>query len=105
MRSGIGFRGVASATVVASLVAWSLIIASRASAEETPANTAPGKKAPAPPKLPEPKGARRLFEDHPIWIDPQEKTIIVEGQIALREGMLEMFACTRNTKEHESIVS
>jgi len=57
------------------------------------------------PKLPEPKGAQRLSKDYPIWIDPKEKSVIVEGQIALREGMLEMFACTRNTKEHESIVS
>ncbi len=29
----------------------------------------------------------------------------MDGQICLREGMLEMFACTRNTKEHEAIVS
>jgi hypothetical protein len=63
------------------------------------------KAAPVAPKLPEPKGAKRLSKDYPIWIDPQEKAVVVEGQIALREGMLEMFACTRNTKEHESIVS
>ncbi|HEX4413997.1 MAG TPA: YdjY domain-containing protein [Lacipirellulaceae bacterium] len=34
-----------------------------------------------------------------------EKTVLVDGQICLREGMLEMFACTKNTKEHEAIVS
>jgi hypothetical protein len=92
-----------------------LIAANRANSDDTSAGTpaasdpttdvAPTKKAPAPPKLPEPKGATRLSKDYPIWIDPKEKSIIVEGQIALREGMLEMFACTRNTKEHESIVS
>ena len=59
----------------------------------------------APPKLPEPKGAKRLSPDYDAWIDPQEKSVIIDGQISLREGMLEMFACTRNTKEHESIVS
>jgi len=63
------------------------------------------KSKPAPPKLPEPKGATRLHPVYPVWIDPKAKTVIVDGQIALREGMLEMFACTRNTKEHESIVS
>jgi hypothetical protein len=68
-------------------------------------NTAAGKKPPAPPKLPEPKDARRLSKDYPIWIDPKEKAVIVEGRVSLREGMLEMFACTRNTKEHESIIS
>jgi hypothetical protein len=56
-------------------------------------------------KLPEPKGAKRLSPQYDIWIDPKEKAVLVDGQISLREGMLEMFACTRNTKEHESIVS
>ncbi|HEX5470634.1 MAG TPA: YdjY domain-containing protein [Lacipirellulaceae bacterium] len=63
------------------------------------------KAAPAPPRLPDPKGAQRLSKQYPIWIDKSKKEVIVDGQIALREGMLEMFACTRNTKEHESIVS
>jgi hypothetical protein len=60
---------------------------------------------PAPPKLPEPKGAQRLSPEYDIWIDPKEKTVLIDGQISLREGMLEMFACIRNSKEHESIVS
>ena len=60
---------------------------------------------PTPPKLPEPKGARRLSPQYDVWVDPKEKLVIVDGLISLREGMLEMFACTRNTKEHESIVS
>jgi hypothetical protein len=115
MRSSIVLHGMAGAVVAASLVASLFVAANRANAEDTspsgPAATGseteapPGKKAPAPPKLPEPKDAQRLSKDYPIWIDPKEKSVIVEGQIALREGMLEMFACTRNTKEHESIVS
>jgi hypothetical protein len=60
---------------------------------------------PAAPKLPEPKGAKRLSSEYDVWVDPKEKAVIIDGQISLREGMLEMFACTRNTKEHESIVS
>jgi hypothetical protein len=55
--------------------------------------------------LPEPVGAKRLSPRYPIWIDTKEKVVLVDGQICLREGMLEMFACTRNTKEHEAIVS
>jgi len=115
MRSGIDLKGRAGAVVAVSLIVSLLVAANRSNAEDTspgapPANgsvtdTSPGKKAPAPPKLPDPKGARRLSKDYPIWIDPKEKAVIVEGQIALREGMLEMFACTRNTKEHESIIS
>ena len=61
--------------------------------------------ASAPRKLPEPKGAQRLSPGYDAWIDPKEKVVLVDGQVSLREGMLEMFACTRNTKEHESIVS
>jgi hypothetical protein len=55
--------------------------------------------------LPAPRGARRLSRRYDIWIDPKERAVLIDGQISLREGMLEMFACTRNTKEHESIVS
>jgi hypothetical protein len=58
-----------------------------------------------PPRLPEPKGAKRLDPKLDVWVDPKEGTVITDGQVSLREGMLEMFACTRNTKEHESIVS
>jgi hypothetical protein len=78
-----------------------------AGAGETQADAtaaAPPKPA-AAPKLPEPKGAKRLSPDYDVWIDPKEKAVMIDGQISLREGMLEMFACTRNTKEHESIVS
>jgi hypothetical protein len=62
-------------------------------------------KPPETPKLPEPKGAKRLSEKYDVWLDPKQKAVIVDGQVSLREGMLEMFACTRNSKEHESIVS
>jgi hypothetical protein len=111
MRSNCLIYNTIRAVVAVSLVVSLFILAIRSKGEDTSPSTAAaadassGKKPPAPPKLPEPKGARRLSKDYPIWIDPQERAIIVEGQIALREGMLEMFACTRNTKEHESIIS
>ena len=75
----------------------------KASPKSTP-DSATAKPA-APPALPEPAGARRLSPKYPIWVDPKEKAVLVDGQICLREGMLEMFACTRNTKEHEAIIS
>jgi hypothetical protein len=58
-----------------------------------------------PPKLPPPKGAKRLDPEADAWLDAEQGAVIVDGNISLREGMLEMFACLRNTKEHESIVS
>lgn len=42
--------------------------------------------------------------DQPVWVDPEEGVVYVDGRIALREGVLEMFACPAGTKEHESIV-
>jgi hypothetical protein len=72
------------------------------SSDEPAAAASPTKPV---PKLPEPKGAKRLSPKYDVWIDPKRKAVIVDGQVSLREGMLEMFACTRNTKEHEAIVS
>lgn len=57
------------------------------------------------PKLPDPKGAKRLDPKKRVWIDKENKTVIVDGYISLREGMLEMFACPKGTKEHESVVA
>jgi hypothetical protein len=57
------------------------------------------------PKLPAPEGARRLAPDCDVWLDMKQRAVIVDGEVCLRQGMLEMFACTRNTKEHEAVVS
>ena len=53
-----------------------------------PGATSPAKR-PAPPKLPEPKGAKRLSSEYDVWVDPKEKKVIIDGQVSLREGMLE----------------
>jgi len=52
-----------------------------------------------------PSGLRRAFKDHDIWIDTKRKRVIIDGVVTLREGQLEMFACPRQTKEHESVVA
>jgi hypothetical protein len=87
-------------------------VAQETQAEQAPgptgadiANPAPAKPKPPAPKLPEPKDAQRLSPKYDVWIDNKQKAVLIDGQISLREGMLEMLACTRNTKEHESIVS
>ena len=62
--------------------------------------------APAPPpKLPAPEGATRLSPKFDVWVDAKRGAVLVDGQVSLRKGMLEMFACIRNTKEHESVVT
>ncbi|MGE3240925.1 MAG: YdjY domain-containing protein [Pirellulales bacterium] len=57
------------------------------------------------PKLPEPEGATRLAPKYDVWLDAKRGAVLVDGQVSLRRGMLEMFACIRNTKEHESVVT
>ncbi|HEY3394752.1 MAG TPA: YdjY domain-containing protein [Lacipirellulaceae bacterium] len=107
-----GFSSILTASTIArTSIAQQVDQAANTASEETAdvpaaASTA-GRSAtkPAAPKLPEPKGAKRLSSEYDVWVDPKEKAVIIDGQISLREGMLEMFACIRNTKEHESIVS
>ena len=69
---------------------------------ETPA------RQPAPPKKvlsKDPPGMKRLMPDADVWIDPKHKRVVMDGEVCLRAGTLEMFACLKGTKEHESIVA
>lgn len=50
-------------------------------------------------------GMQALTKDYEIWIDRKRQLVVVGGEICLREGPLEMFACPRGTKEHESIIA
>ncbi len=63
----------------------------------------PPKKTPAPLEVP--REWLRLDPKHEVWLDPKGKRVIVGGQVCLREGQLEMFACPKGTKEHESVVA
>ena len=46
----------------------------------------------------------RLHKVFPVWTDPQGKRVVMVGEVCQRRVPLEMFACTRHTKEHEAIV-
>src|ERR1051325_5563629 len=52
-----------------------------------------------------PEGLKKLFPSSDIWLDAKRKAVVVDGQVCLREGQLEMFACPKGTKEHESIIA
>jgi hypothetical protein len=60
---------------------------------------------------PEAKGLLRLPDPQEkgamqdLWVDKENKRVIVGGRICKRKGDMELFACLRRTKEHESIVS
>ena len=52
-----------------------------------------------------PEGLTKLSEKNDVWLDTKRKAVVVDGQVCLRAGQLEMFACPKGTKEHESVVS
>jgi hypothetical protein len=46
-----------------------------------------------------------LNKEGTVLLDAKAKKLIINSEIALREGMLEMLLCKRQTKEHESILA
>ena len=40
-----------------------------------------------------------------IWINHEDKQVMVRGRICLQEGPLEMFACPGRSKAHESVIA
>jgi hypothetical protein len=52
-----------------------------------------------------PEGSIRLHPGFEVWLDNKNRHVLVGGRICFREGPLEMFACPRSTKEHESIIA
>jgi hypothetical protein len=58
-------------------------------------------KNPADPTAP----LKRLVPDYDVWVDFKNKHVILQGEICLTRGPLEMFAVTKGTKEHESVVA
>lgn len=83
--------------------------------EPTPEAPPPKAIAPDAPKAAAPEAAPPAAEATPplvrlsptsqIWLDTRRKAVVVDGQVCLREGPLEMFACPKGSKEHESVVS
>ena len=82
------------------------------SALESAAEAAPPKDPTGPagktgrvPGKRDANGLIPLSKEHDIWLDDKRKAVVIDGEVCLREGQLEMFACPKGTKEHESIVS
>ena len=57
------------------------------------------------PRAKDPPGMKRLMPEYDVWIDSANKRVVMDGTVALREGQLEMLACIKGTKEHESILA
>jgi hypothetical protein len=74
-------------------------------ATEKPATEKPTAERPVVPDDPQPAELVRLSKTGEIWLDTKRKAVVIDGQVCLREGNLEMFACPKGSKEHESVVS
>ncbi|MDB4731318.1 YdjY domain-containing protein [bacterium] len=46
-----------------------------------------------------------LNKKETVLLDKENNRLLLKGEICLRQGVLEMFLCGKQTKEHESIVS
>jgi hypothetical protein len=69
--------------------------------DKTPQKEQPAKETPQPDNT----GLKKITKDHDVYLDLKRKAVVIDGEVCLREGQLEMFACPKGTKEHESVVS
>jgi len=90
-----GIMGVAAVPLVG-------VPAQAAAPSEAPSDDRPATET---PKRSGQSRLQRLTKDYDLWIDPKRKLVVVDGEVCLREGQLEMFACPQGTKEHESVVA
>ena len=73
---------------------------------DPPAEEEPAAEPPLPPPLvDDPESLQRLHPAYPVWIDSQGKHVLIVGRICQRRAPLELFACLRGSKEHESVVA
>lgn len=96
----------AAAEQTTSTDAFDKALATPATASEDTAADEEYRDPPPPPPYPDPpKNAKRLSKKDRAWIDREQGCLIVDARVSLRRGLLEMFACPPNTKEHESVVA
>ena len=46
-----------------------------------------------------------LNKQQTVLLDAEGKRLLVKAKVSLRDGLLEMFCCLKQTKEHESVLS
>lgn len=93
---------VAAPWSMAAVVAAALLVAVAGRAGPAPAAQPDG---PGKPAAEASSTWRKISPEDDVWIDTTAKQVKVSGEIVLREGPLELFACLKQTKEHEAIVA
>jgi hypothetical protein len=89
------WRSLARATAAAAVLGTLFL----ATASGTACGDEPAEAADRHPEL------RRLSDTDEIWLDKAGGRVVVGGEIAMAEGAIEVFACPRQTKEHEAVVA
>ena len=83
----------------------SLILAALLAPPAVPSEPAPpAEPAPVPTAEQVAAGAVPLNEEGTVLLDRERKRVLVNAEVCLRRGMLEMLVCLPQTKEHESIL-
>ncbi|MCY2967211.1 MAG: YdjY domain-containing protein [Planctomycetota bacterium] len=102
-------RFLTNAAAVCACVFVCTIHALCARGAEDPAGTTKPKVPAAPegvkPRTKPTAGLVPLNEAGTVLFDRAGKKVVVKGEVVLRNGGLEMFACRKKSKEHESIVA
>lgn len=73
--------------------------------EIEPLPEAEAKRDLGPPVVDNLEDLKRLDPVKPLWIDRKNKRIVMVGEVCQTNAPLEMFACLKDTKEHEAIVT
>lgn len=97
LRRELGMRLLVIGFAVVCGSAFAAPPATPSAAEKQPLPTAESAEATGPWKKISPK------DD--VWIDSTSKQVKVSGEVVLREGQLELFACLKATKEHEAVIA
>src|SRR5690348_10825294 len=56
-------------------------------------------------KVAVPSEPQPLNKSGTVLVDAKGKRLLLKSEVVLREGMLEMLACIKRTKEHEAILA
>jgi hypothetical protein len=95
-------------TIAARLLAVTALgIAAIPASAQTPGHTGPPARAEAGPAQDpgtQPSAPGKDFKLPGITIDAKQRHVDVQASVCLDEGALELIACTKDSKEHESIV-
>ena len=87
------------------LLCFPLVLSAKEKPAAVPTSQPGAEKVIAPPKVsPQMQAALEKLVMPGVKINVEKWCVDVQASVCLRQGMLELIACTKDTKEHESII-